>query len=205
MTPPETVANEIITTCIERLAFISLEAIPADEREEAEVMVRSQLEILESYLVESINSFDTQIKHIFPLTPKLRVPTYQSFHETIVLLDVCYFTKALMDVMESNMSNLDYYISKRYLQASCARIRKLVIQCFAAAHNAAKQVQGEMKHAFTGSEIIKAGIGEPDDVGDSVGAELRQLVGVPWMKNLCATLLESWDQALDGVVQIKAP
>ena len=204
MTPVETAANVITIEAIERLTFMILRKPSANELEMAGTQFQAHLEMLESWLWESSNFFDSQIKTMFPLTEKLRVPTFHTFHEITVLLDVCHFTQALMDFIESNMSNLDY-MDKKHLAATIARIRKLVAQCFTGAHNTAKKIQNTMKQAHTASEITKAGIGEEGDGEDFIGAELRQLVSVPWMKDFCAILQDSWDQALQGVVQLKAP
>ncbi len=204
MTPAESGAKDIIFESIEKLYVISVGKILAGQRKNAEAEVRTQLQNIESWLSFASMSFESQRGNMFPLTTDLRIPTWHFFHEIHVLLDVCYFTHATLDLIDSNIAYLDF-IDRRFLTESSNHIRKVIAKCFANAHQSASKIQGRLKQGSAASEVIEAGIGQAGDTEDSVGTELRKLVDASWMEKLGATLRESWVEALNGVVQIKAP
>ena len=204
VTPAESAARELIFISIERLWCISIGRVAANQRDAADKETRGQLQNIESWLSSASTSFDNQIANTFPLAKDLKIPTWHYFHEIHVLLDVCRFTHALTDLIDANIAKMDV-VDKDIVKASCNRIRALVGNCFSNAHQSASKVQGKMKQNIAANEVIKAGIGQADDYEDSIGVELRNLIGVSCMENFGATLRESWVEALTGVTQIKAP
>ena len=204
LTPVESAAKDIIFESIEKLWAISVAKILASHRQKAEAAVHEKLRNLESWLSAALASFDIQIRNMFPLTADLRIPTWHYFHEIHVLLDVCYFTHATLDIIDSQLSELDI-VNHKVLAESSTRIRQLVAECFTCAHQAASKVQGGLKQGSAASEVIKAGLGQRGNGEDPIGVELRKTIGVPWMERFGANLRESWVEALDGIAQVRAP
>lgn len=204
LTPVESSAKDIMFESIEKIYVISVAKILAGQRKNAETEVRTQFKSIETWLFNASMSFEHQIGNMFPLSADLRIPTWHYFHEIHVLLDVCHFIHATLDLIDSNIRNLDF-IDQKFMAASATRIRELIVTCFSNAHHSASRIQIRLKQGSAASEIIKAGLGRPGDTEYSVGVELRKLMDRPWMENFGATLRESWVEALNGVVQIKAP
>lgn len=204
MTPAESAAKDIIFESIEKLCIITLGTIMPGKRKTAETAIRTQLENIESWLSNASMSFESQVENIYPLAADLRVPTWHYFHETHVLLDVCYFTHATLNLIDSNVAKVEL-VDLKFLAASSKRIRKLINKCFTNAHQAASKIQGQLKQKSAASAIVKEGIGQPGDTEDLIGVELRKVIDVPWMERFAAHLRESWAEALNGITQIKAP
>ncbi len=204
LTPAESSAKDIMFESIEKLYVISVAKISGGQRKNAETEVRTQLRTIEHWLFDASMSFEDHIGNMFPLSADLRIPTWHYFHEIHVLLDVCHFINAILDLISSNTHNLDF-IDQKFLVASSTRIRELVATCFTNAYHSASRIQIRLKQESAASEVVKAGLGRPGDTEDSIGVELRKLMDRSWMENFGATLRESWVEALNGIVQIKAP
>lgn len=204
LTSAESSAKDIMFDSIEKLYVISVAKISGGQRKNAETEVRTQLRTIEEWLFDATMSFEAHIGNMFPLSADLRIPTWHYFHEIHVLLDVCHFINAILDLISSNTHNLDF-IDQKFLVASSTSIRELVATCFTNAYHSASRIQIRLKQESAASEVVKAGLGRPGDTEDSIGVELRKLMDRPWMENLGATLRESWVEALNGIVQIKAP
>lgn len=204
LTGAESSAKDILFGSIEKLYVISVAKISGGQRKDAATEVRTQLGTIEHWLFDASMSFEHHIANMFPLSTGLRIPTWHYFHDIHVLLDVCHFVIAILDLIGSNTHNLDF-IDQKFLIASSTRIRELVATCFTNAYHSASRIQIRLKQESAASEIIKAGLGRPGDTEDAIGIELRKLIDRPWMENFGATLRESWVEALNGIVQIKAP
>ena len=204
LTPAESAAKELIFTSIERLWCISTNRLLPDQHDAANAESHTQLQNLESWFSTASTSFDNQVANTYPLTQELRIPTWHYFHEIHVLLDVCRFTHALTDLIDANVAKMDV-TDKEFVKASSKRIRELVVKCFKCAHESASKIQIKFKSNATANEVIKAGLGHPDDNEDVVGLELQNFIPVSWLERFGAGLRESWAEALHGITQIKAP
>ena len=204
LTPAESTAKELIFTSVERLWCISTGRLLPNQRDAANTETHTQLHNLESWLSSATTSFDNQIANTFPLTKELTIPTWHYFHEIHVLLDVCRFTHALIDLIDANVAKMDIK-DKEFVKEISKRIRQLVVKCFDCAHQSASTIQNKIKSNVAANEVLKAGIGEAGEEEDPIEVELRKLVPVPWFERFSTGLRESWEEALHGVTQIKAP
>ncbi|KAI9839626.1 MAG: hypothetical protein M1819_002252 [Sarea resinae] len=128
---------------------------------------------------------------------------------TLTLLDWVFF-HASFTCLESvkTISMLVDYLSKtkvgksKSVKVEMARIKDLVSETYQEVRSQAVQVKNSLSESgVVGFLVVQ--ISGKESGKNSLGAAIQDLVGEPWMEIFLSKLIESWQEALEGIFRVK--
>lgn len=134
-------------------------------------------------------------------SPEFIAPHWRYFHVVYSFMEECSLTLAWIGSIALINRVNDYFPDQRFLYNEFMKMDAVTRDVYAKFHASASKL-GDRLRKPTALKALKAAVLDPvGDEGDPVGAELQKLVDGDWMDRLGASMLESWQDGLDGIIR----
>jgi len=128
-------------------------------------------------------------------------PHWHYFHVIYTFMEQCSLTWSMLRTIALINRVNNYYPDQKFLDAQAAGFAAIAKEVYDQFHIGASRLRNTLRKsaAFT---AWKAAVLDPPEGGDDpVGVELRKLVDDGSLDILGSSMLESWQEALDGVIR----
>ena len=139
---------------------------------------------------------------VFALTEDLSVPHWDFFHICYTLLDMSrLIARTIKYVAKINVSTKQ--LDQKWIDGQAEWCRHQCQEIQLCLQKAARSMQHQLRLTNMFEEVKCVCYGDNEKT-DHVGAELRQIFDDLWMQDMSQILLNSWEEALDGILGMKA-
>lgn len=129
-------------------------------------------------------------------------PHWYYYHMAFITLDICRFTLATIDFLDSQKHFVDAVGANVWTKTAAQLAKSARNLCTACRQTAAEQRKLLQRPDATRklSEVI---LGQPADMEDPIGLELQQMFDESWLDEVVEKTRTSWVEALGGIGDIK--
>lgn len=132
----------------------------------------------------------------------LNAPHWMYFHSAFLLLDVCRFTLATVDYLEGQALFIAV-LGPDFLSKAMTRLKEIVRKVCRNVRQHAAEQRERLQKPDAVHKLLQVILGQPADLEDPVGEELRKLVDESWLDEIIEKLRTSWVEAINGIGEVK--
>lgn len=137
------------------------------------------------------------------ISPKPIIPGWTFFHTSFLCLELFRFSVLTLEYVL--VENAKYpLLEPDFLKNTGNHIRECIANAISKFHQQVGDIQNSLKEQDTVSKLIQEVFGGPDEAEDHIGLLLRKLIGRSRMEEISYDLCASWEEALDGLKQVKS-
>ena len=128
-------------------------------------------------------------------------PDWHYFHVLYMFMEQCSLTITTLRTVALLNRESNYFPDQKYLDDQISKLSEIARQVFDEFHRAASTLRKKLREPEALKALTASVLKPIEDEYDPVGIELHPLVDDDWMDSLGGAMIESWQEALDGVLR----
>jgi len=128
-------------------------------------------------------------------------PHWRYFHVVYSFMEECSLTLAWIGTIALINRVNSYFPDQGFLDNEFMKMDAIARDVYDKFHTSASKLRNSLQKPVALKPLKAAVLDPTGGEGDPVGVELQKLVDGDWMDNLGASMLESWQDGLDGVIR----
>ncbi len=127
------------------------------------------------------------------------VPHGAHLHATFSALEVCKAVATFLETADANSKKSKYLLPKERVMA----LRKVVVEIYQFLQKDATIIKNSLSKSTVAGDLRRIFAANEEGVEDHIGHEILSFVGSSWAEKFTIDLIESWKDAIDGVLRVK--
>ena len=124
---------------------------------------------------------------------------WQSFHETYLVLDALIEAKGLLQLARKRPNGA----KPALIHATDSETDKLVNDVFQMIRSQTTQTKNALSESGVVGALVDAAFEREGEDQTLLGKSLEDMAGEGWMESYASKIIESWQEALDGILRVK--
>ena len=133
------------------------------------------------------------------LKPEVIVPYGLHLHGAFCALEASKCVITYLDTFVANNKTFKHSLSKE----QATSLRKSVDELYQFIRTESLAIKNNLSKSGTVRELVDILRGPEEGETDRISKEVSSLIEKPWTERFCVDLIESWQDAIDGVLQVK--
>lgn len=170
---------------------------------DATELAASAVREIENWLVEMVPDLSEGVaaesKRALWLGKQLSVPYWSYLHWSFSLLETLKGLSAFLDMASKYPKALLVGLSSEKIQ----RLTRLVNDVYQSVREGANEVKNKLGKEGVLSNLLDLILAKGGEGSGDIGSVLEELTSNAWREIFCGSLIDSWQDAVDGIVRIK--
>ena len=178
------------------LTLLSPDASPRVPLSQALDDTTQSLKALLQSHTEARRSINDDFAH---LKPEVKVPHGAYLHSAFCSLEVCKGVITFLDTFVANNKQFKQSLPKEQAMS----LRKSTDELYQFIRTDATKIKDHLSKNSASTQLVEVLGGREEGETDRIGEEISSLIDTPWTERFGLDLVESWQDAIDGVLQVK--
>lgn len=131
---------------------------------------------------------------------EMKVLNWEHFHKIFVLMDLFRFVLLTIGYVEAENRKHGAGLPQPHLDELVKAIRNSIADIWKSMHESASQLRDRLRAPSASRKMTEVAFLETDD---SIGQELRDVIGREKLEDSVSELCSSWIKALEGILRMK--